>query len=125
MPSNNYGPWYTTASGGGSGAVNSLSLQTPPQSPSGSVTGESAAWNFENSETSTENYVSNMIAAAQEATAFNTTEPSPALNVSETTPAPPTNSFVQEGTPAISNIASITASFAGVAANQLAVFRWE
>jgi hypothetical protein len=57
MPTNNYGPWYTTASGGGSGAVNNPSLQVAPQSPSGSVTNESATWNFNAGETSTQYYL--------------------------------------------------------------------
>ena len=57
MPSNQWGPWYSTASGGGSGSVNNPSLQNPPQSPSGSVTGQAATWNNANGETSTQYYL--------------------------------------------------------------------
>jgi hypothetical protein len=93
MPTNNYGPWYTTASGGGSGAVSNPSLQNPPQSPSGSVSGQSATWNYSNSETSTQYYLDAV------------------LNVDA----------VQQGANAISNLLSITSSFAGIPAAQLQV----
>lgn len=87
MPTNNYGPWYPTASGGGSGAVSNPSLQIPPQSPSGSVTGESAAFNYANDITSTEEFLTNVIEvdSAQQGT--------PALNA--------TNQVVLAGVAAI------------------------
>jgi len=56
MPSNNYGPYYITGAAG-SGQVGSPSLQIPPQSPSGSVTNESATWNYNAGETSTHYYL--------------------------------------------------------------------
>ncbi len=118
---NQWGGWSLPTTGGTPPPTGQLA---PPQSPSGSVTNESATWNYANSETSTENYVSAMVAAGQEAVSFNTTEPSPALNVAETTPAAPTNSFVQEGTPAISNTLAISESFAGVAPSNIQVFNF-
>lgn len=95
-----------------------------PQAPSGSVTNESASFNYVNTITSTENYLSEMIGAADEGIAFNFSTPAPALNVAEILPTynPNADSGVQEGTPAI-NAAD---PFTGVLpANAVNVFRWE
>src|SRR5208283_2895827 len=94
MPTNNYGPWYTTASGGGSGAVSNPSLQTPPQSPSGSVTGESATFNYNETITSTEEYLTNI------------------LEVDST----------QQGTPTLNATSQVV--LAGVSPSNLAVDNW-
>jgi hypothetical protein len=70
----------------------------------------------------TETYVSAMMAAARDGAAFNFTEPSPALNIAETIPNPPSGSYVQEGTPQINAPVSISS---GVAAASLQTFKWE
>lgn len=93
-----------------------------PQAPSGSVTNESATFNYANTITSTENYLSEMIDAADEGVPFNSAQPPPALNVDETTPDAPTGSDTQQGSPAL----NAPNSFAGVLpANAVNVFRWE
>jgi hypothetical protein len=97
MPTNNYGPWYTTASGGGSGAVSNPSLQTPPQSPSGSVTGESATFNYAETITSTAQFLQN--------------EQDVEIGA-------------QQGTNASSNVAAISASISGVNPASVAVNNW-
>ena len=64
MPTNNMGPWQPASnlqypdSGGTPPATGTLS---PPQSPSGCVTSQSAAWNFANSETSTHYYLDTVL----------------------------------------------------------------
>ncbi len=90
---------------------------TPPQSPSGSVTGQSSTWEFNNSELAATFYTSNMVSASRDGVAFgNGDEPSPGLNVSETTPGVPSgSSYEQQGAVAISTLAAITSSFAGIA----------
>jgi hypothetical protein len=73
---NNWGP-YTTADATGAQYPSYPAPQgtaTPPptgnlafpQSPSGSVTNQSATWNFTNGETSTQNYVSGLVAKTQQ-----------------------------------------------------------
>jgi hypothetical protein len=90
---------------------------TPPQSPSGSVTGESSTWEFANGELATSYYTSNLVSAAHDGVAFGGgDEPSPALNVAQTLPAAPSGlSYEPQGAVAISNLVSITASYAGIA----------
>lgn len=68
-------------------------LLAPAQAPSGSVTGQSATFNFVNTITSTKEYLHNI------------------LNVES----------AQQGTNAISNVVSITASFAGIPSKDLMV----
>ncbi len=60
MPSNQWGVYYITGAAG-SGQVGNPSLQIPPQSPSGSVTNESATWNYANDLTSTEEYLTHIL----------------------------------------------------------------
>ncbi len=125
MSSNQWGVYYITGAAG-SGQVGNPSLQTPPQSPSGSVTGESSAWEYANGELAAQYFTSNLVSAAHDGVAFGSSdEPSPALNVSETTPVPPSgSSYEMQGVPAISNLTSITNSYAGVPANQIQVFNF-
>lgn len=87
------------------------------------MTNEAATWNYANDETSTENYTSNLVSAAHDGVAFGSgDEPSPASNVAETIPnAPSGGSYEQQGAPAISNLVSITASYAGVQPAEIAV----
>jgi hypothetical protein len=92
MPSNQWGVYYITGAAG-SGQVGNPSLQIPPQSPSGSVTGQAATWNFAHGEGSTQYYLDNV------------------LNVDS----------AQQGANAVSNLLSITSSFAGIPAAQLQV----
>jgi hypothetical protein len=64
MPSNNWGPFSLASSlqyqnsGGTPPPTGNLN---PPQSPSGSVTGQSATWNFANSETSTRYFLDSVL----------------------------------------------------------------
>lgn len=115
--SNSWGPYAAASTLSyqepiGTGTPPPTSNLAPPQSPSGSVTGEAATWNYTNGETSTENYTSAMVEAAQEGTPFNFdsgTFPSTlplGLNVNETTPTynPNADSGVQEGTPALTEV---------------------
>ena len=69
----------------------------PPQSPSGSVTGESATSNYATGETSTETFLADVLVVDR----------------------------TQQGTPAISNVTSITASMGGINPNLVQVNRWQ
>jgi hypothetical protein len=111
---NQWGGWALPTTGGTPPPTGQLA---PPQSPSGSVTGEAGTWEFTNSELATTYYTSNLVSAAHNGTAFGSgDEPSPGLNVAETTPNPPSgSSYEQQGAVAISNLVSITASYAGIA----------
>jgi hypothetical protein len=93
MPSNQWGVYYITGAAG-SGQVGNPSLQIPPQSPSGSVTNESATWNYNAGETSTQYYLDSV------------------LNIDA----------VQQGTPALNAISQVV--LAGVAAGNLQVNNW-
>jgi hypothetical protein len=120
MPSNQWGPWALPTTGGTAPPTGNL---VPPQSPSGSVTSEASAWEYTNNEMAASYFTSNMVSAAHDGVAFGSgDEPSPALNLSETTPAAPSGSnYEQQGVPEISNLASITSSFAGVQPSEIAV----
>jgi hypothetical protein len=89
-----------------------------------------ATWNANAGETSTENYVSAMVAASQDGVPFDfqsnvtVTEDLAGKFDVETIPTAPSGSFAQEGVAAISNVAQITASFAGTPASQIAVNNW-
>lgn len=98
MPSNNWGP-YPPATDGGSAPVYPPTATPaptgqldPPQSPSGSVTGQSATFNYTNDITSTEEFLTSVGVDS-----------------------------AQQGTSAISNVAQITSSFAGIAPAELMV----
>jgi hypothetical protein len=82
-----------------------------------------STWEFTNNEMAASYFTSNMVSAAHDGVAFGSgDEPSPALNLSETTPAAPSGSnYEQQGVPEISNLASITSSFAGVQPSEIAV----
>jgi hypothetical protein len=130
MPSNNWGPYTSNIDGPvypPTATPPPTGQLDPPQSPSGGVTNESATWNYANSETSTENYVSAMVAAAQDAVPFDfqaniqTSGDLAGKFDVETIPSPPSGSFIQEGSPAISNTLAISESFAGVAPASIAV----
>jgi hypothetical protein len=88
-----------------------------------------SSWEYENSELAAAAYTAAMVAAQSDGTPFNFqggTVPQPTgYNVDETTPNPPSGDYAQEGTPAISNITSITASFGGIDPASIQVFRWE
>ena len=94
---NQWGPFTTPASGDTTPTYAPTATPgkpaTPPQSPSGSVTGQSATWNYNAGETSTRYYLD---------TVFNVYS-------------------AQQGVNAISNLLSITSSFAGIPAAQLQV----
>jgi hypothetical protein len=122
MPTNNYGPYYITGAAG-SGQVGNPSLQTPPQSPSGSVIGEASTWEYANGELAATFYTSNLVSAAHDGVAFGGgDEPSPALNVAQTLPAAPSgSSYEQQGAVAISNTLAISESFAGLNPASVAV----
>jgi hypothetical protein len=76
---NNWGPYTTADATGaqypsypapeGTATPPPTGTLAPPQSPSGSVTGQAATWNFANGETSTENYVSVLVAKTQQGSA--------------------------------------------------------
>jgi hypothetical protein len=57
---NNWGPWQLASNliGGTPPPTGNLN---PPQSPSGSVTGQSATWNFANTETSTRYFLDSVL----------------------------------------------------------------
>jgi hypothetical protein len=76
---NNWGPYTTADSTGaqypsypapeGTATPPPTGNLAPAQSPSGSVTNQSATWNFTNGETSTEEYVSVLVAKTQQGSA--------------------------------------------------------
>src|SRR5438876_11173525 len=94
---NSWGPFTTSAAGDITPSYAPTATpgkpSTPPQSPSGSLTGQAATWNYNNSKTSTQYYLDVV------------------LNVDS----------AQQGANAISNVLSITSSFAGIPAAQLQV----
>ena len=108
----------------------------PPQSPSGSVTNQASTWEYTNSEMAVQYYTTNLTKAGDDGVVL----PNPQPNVvagsapygavvgnkidSQTLPVAPTGSYVMQGTNAISNLLSITASFAGIPAAQIAVFNF-
>ena len=109
-------------------------LLVPPQSPSGSVTGQAATYNYTNTVTSTKRYVAAMVAAAEDATAFTfTTSVTPGtaplgscVGLKEdvqTAPSAPSGTFAQVGTAAISNVASVV--LAGVASSQFQFYKFQ
>lgn len=74
MPTNNMGPWQLASNLQYGGTPPPTGNLVPPQSPSGSVTGQSATWNFANGETSTHFFldtVLNVESAQQGATVLN------------------------------------------------------
>jgi hypothetical protein len=87
-------------------------LLVPPQSPSGSVTGQSATWNYNNTETSTQNYTAGLNStdgvpmAPQDLT--NPPAP-PGYNIAQTKPNAPTGTFVQQGTATVSGVQTFSA----------------
>ena len=109
---NNYGP------GTPNGATQGQSAPftgTPSAGANVAQTNPSpGSWNSTNSETSTQELVSELIAAMDNQTptanVYGTSDPPlpPGFNVAETTPSAPTGTFVQSGLPYISNAASVT-----------------
>src|SRR5580693_8395150 len=104
-----------------------------PNTPSGASpipNNFTGGFNYINTVTSTSKYASSMVKAMDNGVAFNfnqgTPPTPPGYNILETTPAynPNANSGVQQGTAAISNVTSITSSFAGISPASIAVFRW-
>jgi len=84
-----------------------------------------ATFNFTNSETSTQNIVTELIEAQTDATAWaavDATNPPtpPGLNIAQTTPAAPTGTFVQSGLLYIVNAASV--QLAGVGSSGFTYF---
>lgn len=109
-------------------------LLVPPQSPSGSVTNQSATYNFNNTITSTKKYTGALVSAAENATSFNFTSAvtpgTPPLGPSvgskidvQTTPSAPSGTFSQVGTAAISNAASVI--LAGLPQSQQQFFKYQ
>lgn len=104
----------------------------PPQSPSGSVTGQAATYNYTNTITSTERYVTLLVTAMQDGVAFNNQTPvtpgtapnGASVGLKEdvqTLPAAPSGTFSMQGATAITNLLSITISYAGIDSKSLAV----
>jgi hypothetical protein len=78
-------------------------LLVPPQSPSGSVTGQSATYNYSVTETSTQIYTAALTSAARNQIGWSavdgTNPPSPpGLNITETTPGGPGGGSLSGGT---------------------------
>lgn len=124
MGTNNWGPWQPASNleyQGEGGTPPSTGNLDSPQSPSGSVTGESAAFNYVKTITSTQNFVSEMVGAADEGLPFNFSTPSAASNVDETIPDAPTGSDTQQGSPAL----NAPQTFGGLAPNSVNSYRWE
>jgi hypothetical protein len=72
--------------------------------PAPSTDPDPATWNSENGETSTGSVVSALVSAGQEGvpwSAVDGTNPTPGLNVAQTTPPPTTGGNEQEGAPAL------------------------
>lgn len=109
-------------------------LLAPPQSPSGSVTGQASTWEFTNSQLAATYYTTNLNGTD------GMVNPSPLKQVtpgtapngpsvgnkidSQTLPTAPTGSYVMSGAASITNLLAITSSFAGVPAAQIAVFNY-
>ena len=101
-------------------------LLVPPQSPSGSVTGQASTWEYTNSELAVQYATTNLVNAAQKGTANPGAQPNVVAGSSpygavvgnkidvETRPSAPSGTFVQQGVAQISNVAIITASWPGV-----------
>jgi hypothetical protein len=101
----------------------------PPDAPdatSEAANNFTASWPYVNGEMPATFYTSNLVSAAHDGVAFGSgDEPSPALNVAETTPNPPSgSSYEQQGAVAIANTLAISGSFAGVNPASLAVFNF-
>jgi len=62
MPSNNWGPWFPASTFSYPPTGVPTAPAPAPQSPSGSVTNEAAPYNFNNSVTSTQEYLENVLA---------------------------------------------------------------
>ena len=109
----------------------------PPQSPSGSVTGQASTWEYANAKMAVQYYTTNL----KNAQADGIVNPSPPTQVTagtapygpsignsqptlETTPNAPSGSYSMQGATAITNLTSITVSFAGIAAAQIAVYNF-
>ena len=120
---NQWGGWALPTTGGTPPPTGQLA---PPQSPSGSVTGEASTWEYANGELAATFYTSNLVSAAHDGVAFGGgDEPSPALNVAQTLPAAPSGSnYEQQGAVAISNVLAISESYAGLAPASVAVNNW-
>ena len=106
----------------------------PPQSPSGSVTGQAATFNYTNTITSTKKYTAAMVAAQANSTSFNfTTAVTPgsaplgsSVGLKEdlqTTPSAPTGSYSQVGVAAISNTAAVILT--GLTASGTSFYKWQ
>jgi hypothetical protein len=128
-PTNQWGGYYSSntpvnfADGTTPSNPPATGLLVPAQSPSGSVTGQSATWNYNNTETSTQNYVSglNQVDGVPMAPQDATNPPAPpGYNIAQTTPRAPVGSFVQQGQPALNAAQSFTASWM-----QGNVFKWQ
>ncbi len=117
---NQWGGWSLPTTGGTPPPTGQLA---PPQSPSGSVTGEASTWEFANGELAAQYFTSNLVSAAHNGVAFGSgDEPSPGLNIAETLPAAPSGaSYEQQGATAISNVLAISESFAGLNPASVAV----
>jgi hypothetical protein len=61
MPSNNWGPFSTAPSAVANYLATPIPAPIAPQSPSGSVTGQSATFNFNSSITSTQERLQNVL----------------------------------------------------------------
>src|SRR5208282_1814288 len=105
-----------------------------PQSPSGSVTNQASTWEYANSEMAVQYYTTNLTKAGDD----QVVNPNPQPNVvagtapfgavvgnkidAQTLPTAPTGTFSSSGAAAITNLTSITASFAGIDPKSIAVF---
>ena len=109
-------------------------LLVTTQSPSVSVTGQAATYNYKNTITSTKKYTSALVAAQVNSTSFNfTTAVTPgsaplgsSVGLKEdvqTTPSAPSGSFSQSGVAAISNAAAVV--LAGLPQSQQQFFKFQ
>lgn len=79
-----------------------------------------SGWNFSNSELSTQNLLAALTAARDNGTPWTVVSaytPGPAKNIAQTTPSAPSGSYTQQGSPALTNVTSVT--LAGFAPGQL------
>jgi hypothetical protein len=124
-----FAPQSTYEYPGSGGTPPSTGETDPPDAPD--ATSETAndftgSWPYLNSEMPAQFYTSNMVSASRDGVAFGSgDEPSPGLNVSETTPNAPTGAaYESQGAVAISNTLVISESFAGVPASAIQVFNF-
>jgi hypothetical protein len=121
---NQWGGWAVQTTGGTPPPTGQTDPPDAPNATSETANAFTGSWPYVNSEMPAQFYTSNLVSASRDGVAFGSgDEPSPALNVSETTPGAPTgSSYEQQGQAAISNVASI--SIAGTPQNEIAVFNW-